>query len=76
MFANMTTILFKKQFGIFVELSKKMCGCYQGRKVLSVCIPVFLVTTHKRVYPKARIPKSASTEKRLYQKARIPKSTT
>jgi hypothetical protein len=32
--------------------------------------------THKRVYPKARIPKSASTEKRIYPKARIPKSTT
>jgi hypothetical protein len=32
--------------------------------------------THKRVYPKARIPKSASTEKRIYRKARIPKSTT
>jgi hypothetical protein len=27
--------------------------------------------THERVYPKARIPKSASTEKRI-----IPKSTT
>jgi hypothetical protein len=36
----------------------------------------FGLRTHKRVYPKARIPKSASTEKRIYPKARIPKSTT
>jgi hypothetical protein len=32
------------------------------------------VTTHKRVYPKAPIPKSAYTQKRLYRKAPIPKS--
>jgi hypothetical protein len=27
------------------------------------------VTTHKRVYPKAPLPKSAYTEKRVYPKA-------
>jgi hypothetical protein len=32
--------------------------------------------TQKRVYPKARIPKSAYTQKRLYRKAHIPKSHT
>jgi hypothetical protein len=44
--------------------------------ILNVWIENGGLRTHKRVYPKAPIPKSASTEKRIYQKARIPKSTT